>query len=226
MGQKVHPIGFRIGYIKKAEAVWYASKQNYVDNLLEDEKVRKYLAARMLKASVSQINIERAGKKITVTMHTARPGIVIGKGGAEVDKVREELKNITNKEVIINIVEIKRPELNAKLVGEQIAQQLRGRMSYKRAMKQAIASAIRAGAQGIKIKVSGRLDGAEIARSEQYKEGTIPLHTLRSDIDYAIVEAPTIYGIIGVKVWISKGSIYNTRVQPMSGKKMGNWEKR
>ena len=226
MGQKVHPIGFRIGYIKKAGAVWYASKRNYVDNLLEDEKIRKYLAARMLKASVSQINIERAGKKITVTMHTARPGIVIGKGGAEVDKVREELKNITNKEVIINIVEIKRPELDAKLIGGQIAQQLRGRMSYKRAMKQAIASAIRAGAQGIKIKVSGRLDGAEIARSEQYKEGAIPLHTLRSDIDYAIAEASTIYGIIGVKVWVSKGAIYNTRVQPMSGKKMGNWERR
>ena len=211
MGQKVNPIGLRLGYNKGWDSNWFASKKDFPEKLMEDDKIRKYLGARMAKGGISKIVIERTIKRITLTVHTARPGIIIGKGGAEVDKIREELKKLTGKEVQINILEIKRPELDAKLVAGSIAQQLRARISYRRAMKQALAATMRVGAQGIKIKVSGRLGGAEIARKEEYKEGRVPLHTLRADIDYASIGASTIYGTIGVKVWIFKGEIYEKR---------------
>ncbi|WP_299452327.1 30S ribosomal protein S3 [uncultured Microscilla sp.] len=207
MGQKVNPNGLRLGIIKGWESNWYGGK-NYSNKLLEDEKIRKYIHARIPKGGISRIVIERTLKRITLTIHTARPGVVIGRGGAEVDKIKEELKKLTSKDVQINIFEVKRPELDAKLVGESIAQQLEARISYRRAMKQAIAAAMRVGAQGIKIKAAGRLGGAEMARSEQYKEGRIPLHTLRAEIDYAISEANTIYGKIGIKVWIFKKEVY------------------
>lgn len=210
MGQKVNPVGFRLGVIKGWDSAWFDSK-SYADKLVEDNKIRKYIMARMPKGGISKIVIERTLKRITLTVHTARPGVVIGKGGSEVDKIKEELKNLTGKDLQINIFEIKRPELDAKLVGESIAQQLQARISFRRAMKQAIASSMRVGAQGIKIKCSGRLGGAEMARSEQYKEGRIPLHTLRADIDYAITEANTIYGKIGIKVWIFKGEVFGKR---------------
>lgn len=210
MGQKVNPVGFRLGVIKGWDSAWFDSK-SYADKLVEDNKIRKYIAARMPKGGISKVVIERTLKRITLTVHTARPGVVIGKGGSEVDKIKEELKNLTGKDLQINIFEIKRPELDAKLVGESIAQQLQARISFRRAMKQAIASSMRVGAQGIKIKCSGRLGGAEMARSEQYKEGRIPLHTLRADIDYAITEAHTIYGKIGIKVWIFKGEVFGKR---------------
>lgn len=210
MGQKVNPVGFRLGIIKGWESNWYGGEQ-FADKLVEDQKIRKYVLARIPKGGISKIIIERTLKRITLTIHTARPGVVIGKGGAEVDLIKEELKQLTGKDVQLNIYEIKRPELDAKLVGESIAQQLRARISYRRAMKQAIASAMRVGAQGIKIKVSGRLGGAEMARTEMYKEGRIPLHTLRADIDYAISEANTVYGIIGIKVWIFNGEVYGKR---------------
>lgn len=210
MGQKVNPIGLRLGITKGWDSAWYGGK-TFADKLVEDHKIRKYLDARIPKGGIAKIVIERTLKRITLTIHTARPGVVIGKGGSEVDKIKEELKKITGKDVQINIFEIKRPELDAKLVGDSIAQQLEARISYRRAMKQAIASAMRVGAQGIKIKVSGRLGGAEMARSEQYKEGRIPLHTLRADIDYAISEANTVYGKIGIKVWIFKGEVYGKR---------------
>jgi small subunit ribosomal protein S3 len=208
MGQKVNPIGLRLGYIRGWDSNWFASKKDFSDKLMEDEKLRQYLEARMAKGGIARIVTERTIKRITLTIHTARPGVIIGKGGTEVDKIREELKKLTGKEVQINILEVKRPELDAKLVAESIVQQLRARISYRRAMKQAVAASMRVGAQGIKIKVSGRLGGAEIARSEEYKEGRVPLHTLRAEIDYASVGAKTIYGIIGVKVWIFKGEIY------------------
>lgn len=210
MGQKVNPVGLRLGIIRGWESNWFGGK-DFSDKLIEDQKIRKYIAARIPKGGISKIIIERTLKRITLTIHTARPGVVIGKGGSEVDKIKEELKKLTGKDVQINIFEIKRPELDAKLVGESVAQQLQARISYRRAMKQAIASAMRVGAQGIKIKVSGRLGGAEMARTEQYKEGRIPLHTLRADIDYAISEAQTVYGIIGIKVWIFKGEVYGKR---------------
>ncbi|NQZ74907.1 MAG: 30S ribosomal protein S3 [Ekhidna sp.] len=210
MGQKVNPVGFRLGVIKGWDSAWFDSK-SYADKLVEDNKIRKYIMARMPKGGISKIVIERTLKRITLTVHTARPGVVIGKGGSEVDKIKEELKNLTGKDLQINIFEIKRPELDAKLVGESIAQQLQARISFRRAMKQAIASSMRVGAQGIKIKCSGRLGGAEMARSEQYKEGRIPLHTLRADIDYAITEAHTVYGKIGIKVWIFKGEVFGKR---------------
>ncbi len=210
MGQKVNPIGFRLGIVRGWDSNWYGGK-TFSDKLVEDHKIRQYVHARIPKGGISKIIIERTLKRITLTVHTARPGVVIGKGGAEVDKIKEELKKITGKDVQINIFEIKRPELDAKLVGESIAQQLQARISYRRAMKQSISSTMRVGAQGIKIKVSGRLGGAEMARSEQYKEGRIPLHTLRADIDYAISEANTVYGKIGIKVWIFKGEIFGKR---------------
>ena len=210
MGQKINPIGLRLGIVRGWESSWYGGKE-FADKLVEDEKIRKYIAARIPKGAIARIVIERTLKRVTLTIHTARPGIVIGKGGGEVDKIKEELKKITNKDVQINIFEIKRPEVDAKLVGEAIAQQLQARISFRRAMKQAIQSAVRVGAQGIKIKVSGRLGGAEIARSEQYKEGRVPLHTLRADIDYALSEAQTVYGKIGIKVWIFKGEVYGKR---------------
>lgn len=210
MGQKVNPIGLRLGIVKGWDSSWYGGK-TFSDKLVEDQKIRKYIDARIPKGGIAKVVIERTLKRITLTIHTSRPGVVIGKGGSEVDKIKEELKKITGKDVQINIFEIKRPELDAKLVGESIAQQLEARISYRRAMKQSIASAIRVGAQGIKIKVSGRLGGAEMARTEQYKEGRIPLHTLRADIDYAISEANTVYGKIGIKVWIFKGEIFGKR---------------
>lgn len=210
MGQKVNPTALRLGIVKGWESNWYGGK-TFPDKIVEDHKIRKYIRARIPKGGISKIVIERTLKRITLTVHTARPGVVIGKGGTEVDKIKEELKKLTGKDLQINIFEIKRPELDAKLVGESIAQQLKARISYRRAMKQAIASAVRVGAQGIKIKVSGRLGGAEMARSEQYKDGRIPLHTLRADIDYAISEADTVYGKIGIKVWIFKGEVFGKR---------------
>lgn len=210
MGQKVNPVGFRLGIVKGWDSNWFGGK-DFSDKIVEDQKIREYLAARVPKGGISRVVIERTLKRITLTIHTARPGVVIGKGGAEVDNLKEELKKLTGKDLQINIFEIKRPELDARLVGESIAQQLKARISYRRAMKQAIASSMRVGAQGIKIKCSGRLGGAEMARSEQYKEGRIPLHTLRADIDYAISEAQTIYGKIGIKVWIFKGEVFGKR---------------
>jgi len=210
MGQKAHPIGNRLGIIKGWDSNWFGGN-NYADKLVEDDKIRKYLAARIAKGGVAKVVIERTLKRITVTIHTARPGIVIGKAGAEVDKIKEELKKLTKKEIQINIFEIKRPELDAQLVAEGVAKQLEARISFRRAMKSTIASTMRMGAEGIKIMTSGRLGGAEMARSEQYKEGRIPLHTFRADIDYALAEALTTYGKIGVKVWICKGEVYGKR---------------
>lgn len=210
MGQKVNPIGLRLGVIKGWDSAWYGGK-DFSDKLVEDSKIRKYINARIPKGGISRIVIERTLKRITLTIHTARPGVVIGKGGQEVDLIKEELKKLTGKDVQINIFEIKRPELDAKLVANSVCQQLEARISFRRAMKQSIASAMRVGAQGIKIKASGRLGGAEMARTEMYKDGRIPLHTLRADIDYAISEANTVYGKIGVKVWIFKGEVYGKR---------------
>ncbi len=210
MGQKVNPIGIRLGIIKGWDSNWFGGN-NYADRLVEDEKIRKYLLARISKGGISKTIIERTLKRITITIHTARPGIVIGKGGQEVDKIKEELKKITKKDVQINIFEIKRPELDAQLVAEGIAKQLEARISFRRAMKTSIASTIRMGAEGIKIMCAGRLGGAEMARTEQYKEGRVPLHTLRADIDYALAEAQTTYGKIGVKVWICKGEVFGKR---------------
>jgi small subunit ribosomal protein S3 len=210
MGQKTNPIGNRLGFIRGWDSQWYGGR-NYGDKIAEDAQVRKYLYARLGKASVSRIIIERTLKLVTITITTARPGIIIGKGGQEVDKLKEELKKITNKDVQINIFEIKRPELDAKLVGDSIARQIEGRISYRRAIKMSIAAATRMGAEGIKVQVSGRLNGAEIARSEMYKEGRTPLHTFRADIDYHISEAHTTYGRLGIKVWIMKGEVYGKR---------------
>src|SRR5690606_1450149 len=210
MGQKVNPIGLRLGIVKGWDSNWYGGK-DFAEKLVEDEKIRKYILARIPKGGISKIIIERTLKRITITVNTARPGVVIGKGGQEVDKIKEELKKLTNKDVQINIFEIKRPELDAKLVGESIAQQLQARISFRRAMKQAIASALRVGAEGIKVQVSGRLGGAEMARTEHYKEGRTPLHTLRADIDYALSEAQTVYGKLGIKVWIFKGEVYGKK---------------
>ena len=207
MGQKTNPIGLRLGIIKGWDSNWYGGK-NFGGKLLEDNKIRQYLNARLAKAGISKIMIERTLKLVTVTIFTARPGIIIGKGGAEVDKLKEELKKLTKKEIQINISEIKRPELDANIVANSIAKQIEGRISFRRAIKTAIASTMRIGAEGIKVVISGRLGGAEMARSEQYKDGRIPLHTLRADIDYAKVEAHTTYGRIGIKVWICKGEIY------------------
>ena len=210
MGQKANPIGLRLGIIKGWDSNWYGGR-NYADKLVEDEKIRNYLKARLPKGSISKIVIERTLKLITVTINTARPGIIIGKGGKEVDKLKEELKKITNKEVQINIYEIKRPELDARLVADSIARQIEGRISFRRAIKMSVASTMRMGAEGIKVKASGRLAGAEMARVEGYKEGRIPLHTLRADIDYALAEAHTTYGRIGIKVWICKGEVFGKR---------------
>lgn len=210
MGQKTNPIGNRLGFIRGWDSNWYGGR-DYGDKLAEDDKIRQYLYARLSKASVSRIIIERTLKLITITITTSRPGIIIGKGGQEVDKLKEELKKLSNKEVQINIFEIKRPELDAKLVADSIARQIEGRISFRRAVKMAIAASMRMGAEGIKVLVSGRLNGAEMARSEMYKDGRTPLHTFRADIDYALSEAHTTYGRIGVKVWIMKGEVYGKR---------------
>ena len=223
MGQKTNPIGNRLGIIRGWESNWYGGN-DYGDKLAEDDKIRKYVRARLFKASVSRVIIERTLKLVTVTITTARPGIIIGKGGTEVDKLKEELKKITGNEVQINIFEIKRPELDATLVASSVARQIENRISYKRAIKMAIQAAIRMNAEGIKIEISGRLNGAEMARSEHFKEGRIPLSTFRADIDYALVEAHTTYGRLGIKVWIMKGEVYGKReLSPLVGleKKQG-----
>jgi small subunit ribosomal protein S3 len=217
MGQKTNPIGNRLGIIRGWDSNWYGGR-NYGDKIAEDDKIRKYIRARLSKASVSNVIIERTLKIITITITTARPGIIIGKAGQEVDKLKEELRKITDKEVQINIFEIKRPELDAQLVGASVARQIESRISYRRAIKMAIAAAIRMNAEGIKIQISGRLNGAEMARSESYKEGRIPLSTFRADIDYALVEAHTTYGRLGIKVWIMKGEVYGKReLSPLVG---------
>jgi small subunit ribosomal protein S3 len=210
MGQKTNPIGNRLGIIRGWDSNWYGGNK-YAQKLVEDSKIRDYLNERLSKASLSKIVIERTLKLITVTIHTARPGIIIGKGGQEVDKLKEELRKITNKEVQINIFEVKRPEIDAVIVGNNIARQLEGRISFRRAIKTSIASTMRMGAEGIKVQISGRLGGAEMARSETYKEGRIPLHTFRADIDYALAEAHTKVGLIGIKVWICNGLVYGKR---------------
>jgi len=217
MGQKTNPIGNRLGIIRGWDSNWYGGR-NYGDKIAEDDKIRRYIHARLSKASVSNVIIERTLKIITITITTARPGIIIGKAGQEVDKLKEELRNITGKEIQINIFEIKRPELDAQLVGASIARQIESRISYRRAIKMAIAAAIRMNAEGIKVQISGRLNGAEMARSESYKEGRIPLSTFRADIDYALVEAHTTYGRLGIKVWIMKGEVYGKReLSPLVG---------
>ncbi|ULB34230.1 MULTISPECIES: 30S ribosomal protein S3 [Proteiniphilum] len=210
MGQKVNPIANRLGIIKGWDSNWYGGN-NYGDILLEDNKIRTYLNARLAKASVSRIVIERTLKLVTITICTARPGIIIGKGGQEVDKLKEELMKITDKDIQINIFEIKKPELDAVIVANNVARQIEGKIAYRRAVKMAIASTMRMGAEGIKIQVSGRLNGAEMARSEMYKEGRTPLHTFRADIDYAQGEALTKVGLIGIKVWICRGAIYGKK---------------
>ncbi|KYD20715.1 MAG: 30S ribosomal protein S3 [Caldibacillus debilis] len=206
MGQKVNPIGLRIGIIRDWQSRWYAEK-DYATLLHEDIKIRDYLYKRLSDAAVSNIEIERAANRVNITIHTAKPGMVIGKGGQEVEALRKELNEMTGKKVHINIMEIKKADLDAKLVAENIARQLENRVSFRRAQKQAIQRAMRAGAKGIKTMVSGRLGGADIARSEHYSEGTVPLHTLRADIDYAVAEAQTTYGKLGVKVWIYRGEV-------------------
>ncbi len=207
MGQKTNPIGLRLGIIKGWDSNWYGGK-DFSAKLVEDDKIRKYLNARLGKAGISKIAIERSLKYVTVTIFTARPGMIIGKGGEEVEKLKQELVKLTGKDIQININEIKRPELDAYIVASSIAKQIEGRVSYRRAIKTASQGTMRMGAEGIKILISGRVGGAEIARSEAYKEGRIPLHTLRADIDYSLVEAHTSYGRLGVKVWICKGEIY------------------
>ena len=210
MGQKVNPIANRLGIIRGWDSNWFGGK-DFSEKLVEDAKIRKYLNVRLAKASISKIIIERTLKLVTVTIATARPGIIIGKGGQEVDKLKEELKKLTGKEVQINIFEVKRPEVDAVIVGQNIARQLEGRVSFRRAVKTAIASTMRMGAEGIKVQVSGRVGGAEMARSETMKEGRIPLHTFRADIDYCLTEALTKVGILGVKVWICQGTVYGKR---------------
>ncbi|PKO95678.1 MAG: 30S ribosomal protein S3 [Bacteroidetes bacterium HGW-Bacteroidetes-7] len=217
MGQKTNPISNRLGIIRGWDSNWYGGK-DYAAKILEDSKIREYLNARLAKASLSRIVIERTLKLITVTIHTARPGIIIGKGGQEVDKLKEELKKISNKEVQINIFEVKRPEIDSNIVANNIARQVEGRVSYRRAIKMAMASTMRMGAEGIKVLISGRLGGAEMARRELYKEGRTPLHTFRADIDYAHAEAHTKVGVIGIKVWICNGEVYGKRdLSPNSG---------
>lgn len=230
MGQKVNPISNRLGIIKGWDSNWYGGR-NYSEKLVEDYKIREYLTARLSKASISKVVIERTLKLITVTVNTARPGIIIGKGGQEVDKLKEELRKITNKEVQINIFEVKRPELDATIVSNNLARQIEGKISYRRAIKMTIASTMRMGAEGIKVQISGRLGGAEMARTEILKEGRIPLHTFRADIDYALGEALTKVGLLGIKVWIFKGEIFGHRdlapnIGAKNAKPKGSFKKR
>ena len=206
MGQKTHPIGFRLGVIKTWQSNWYSDK-NMAELLQEDLMIRRYVKSRLTRAGISKVEIERAPQKATITIHTARPGIVIGRKGAEVDKLRDELQHLTSKEIYINIQEIRRPELDAQLIGDSIARQIEQRISFRRAMKKSITAAMRMGAEGIKITCGGRLGGAEMSRSESFNDGRVPLHTLRADIDYARSTAHTTYGCIGIKVWICKGEI-------------------
>ncbi|KRL00326.1 30S ribosomal protein S3 [Liquorilactobacillus capillatus] len=206
MGQKINPTGLRVGIIRDWDAKWYAEK-DFAANLHEDLHIRKYVQKKLADASVSTVEIERAAKRVNVSIHTAKPGMVIGKGGSEVEKLRKELNNLTGKRVHINIIEIKKPDLDAQLVGENIAVQLENRVAFRRAMKQGIQRTMRSGAKGIKVQVAGRLNGADMSRVEHFSEGTVPLHTLRADIDYAWVEANTTYGKLGVKVWIYRGEV-------------------
>ena len=231
MGQKTNPVGNRLGIIRGWESNWYGGK-DFGNMIAEDDKIRKYIFTRLAKASVSRVIIERTLKLVTITITTARPGIIIGKAGQEVDKLKEELKKLSGKDIQLNIVEIKRPELEAQLVASSIARQIENRISYRRAIKMSIAATMRMNAEGIKVQISGRLNGAEMARSESYKEGRIPLSTFRADIDYALVEAHTTYGRIGVKVWIMKGEVYGKReLSPLVGlslvsKKKNNKQRR
>lgn len=218
MGQKINPIGMRVGIIRDWDAKWYAEK-DFANFLHEDLKIREYIAKNLSEASVSRVEIERAASRVNVSVHTAKPGMVIGKGGSEVEKLRKNLNALTNKRVHINIVEIKRADLDAKLVAEGIAKQLENRVAFRRAQKQAIQRTMRAGAHGIKTMVSGRLNGADMARSETHSEGTVPLHTLRADIDYAWEEADTTFGKLGVKVWISRGEVLPARKEKEKGGK-------
>ncbi|MBV6473024.1 MAG: 30S ribosomal protein S3 [Saprospiraceae bacterium] len=217
MGQKANPIGNRLGIIRGWDSNWFGGK-SFSQKVVEDEKIRNYLSARIEKGGLARIIIERTLKRITVSIQTSRPGIIIGKGGAEVDSIREELRKLTGQDIQINILEIRKPELDAAIVGESIAKQIESRINFRRATKMAIQSTMRAGAEGIKVRISGRLNGAEIARSEEYKEGRIPLHTFRADIDYAIKEAQTVYGKIGIKTWICKGEVFTRRdLSPLAG---------
>lgn len=211
MGQKVNPIGLRVGVIRNWDSRWYAKGQTYIENLHEDFKLRKYLQEKLKHASIAKIETERAAKKVKVIIHTARPGVVIGKKGAGIDQLKAEVQKLTTNEVFVNIQEVRKPDIDAQLVAESIAQQLEKRISWRRALKKAIAAAIRGGVRGIKVQVAGRLDGAEIARTEWYTEKSVPLHTLRADIDYGVARATTAYGIIGVKAWIYKGDIMTQR---------------
>ena len=213
MGQKVNPIGFRLGINRSWDSIWYAKKNDYSKFLIEDYKIRQYIRKNIINSGVSEIIIERSSKKCSVSIHTSRPGFVIGKKGADIEKIKKNISKITDSEVYVNIKEIKKPELNAYLVAENIAQQLVKRIAYRRAMKRAMQSAMRLGAKGIKVCVSGRLAGNEIARSEWLREGSIPLHTLRANLDYSEAEALTTYGIIGVKVWIYKGEIFEKEIE-------------
>ncbi len=223
MGQKVHPHGLRVGIIKDWDARWIAKKRNFADYIVEDDIIRKFLKKKLFAAGISKIEIERAANKISVSIYTGKPGIVIGKGGTGVDVLKQDLLKLTGKNIVVNIIEVKRPDLDAQLVAENVAQQLEKRISFRRAMKQSIGRSMKGGAKGIKIKVSGRLGGAEIARSEQYHEGSIPLQTLRADIDYGFAEAKTTYGRIGVKTWLYKGEILGDplaeRAKPSEGGK-------
>lgn len=208
MGQKVHPTGLRLGIVTDWNSKWYASSKDFAGQLAEDLKVRQYLKKRLKDASISKIQIERAAGQVRITLHTARPGLVIGKKGEDIEKLRVDLRQRLGMDVVVNIEEIRKPELESFLVAEGIAQQLEKRVMFRRAMRRAVANAMRLGAQGIKIQVSGRLNGAEIARSEWYREGRVPLHTLRANVDYGTAEALTTYGIIGIKVWIFKGEVF------------------
>ena len=222
MGQKTNPIGNRLGIIKGWDSSWFGGKE-FAQKVVEDEQIRVYLNARIQKGGISKIVIERTLKRVTVTLHTSRPGIIIGKGGQEVDRIKEELKKLTGKDVQINIIEIRKPEIDAAIVGETIAKQIESRINYKRAIKMSIQSAMRAGAEGIKVRVSGRLNGAEMARSEEFKDGRTPLHTFRADIDYSIKEALTVYGKIGIKTWICKGEVLEKRdLSPNAGMSKAN----
>ncbi|MCB0657737.1 MAG: 30S ribosomal protein S3 [Saprospiraceae bacterium] len=217
MGQKTNPVGNRLGIIRGWDSNWYGGR-DMAEKVVEDQKIRNYLDARIQKGGIARVIIERTLKRVTVTIHTSRPGIIIGKGGSEVDQIREELKKLTGKDVQINIIEIRKPEMDAAIVAESIAKQIESRINYRRAIKMAIQSTMRAGAEGIKIRISGRLNGAEMARSEEYKDGRTPLHTFRADIDYSLKEAQTVYGKIGIKCWICKGEVLGKRdLSPNAG---------
>jgi small subunit ribosomal protein S3 len=213
MGQKVNPHGLRVGVIKGWDARWYADKKDFANYLVEDDKIRKYIKKKLYSAGIDKVEIERMSKRVRIHVHTSKPGIVIGKGGASIDGLRKEVEKLTTNKVSINIVEVKRPEACAQLVSENIALQLENRVSFRRAMKQAMGKSFKAGAKGIKVQCSGRLGGAEMARTEHYSEGTIPLQTLRADIEYGFAEADTTYGKIGVKVWIYKGEVLPQKVK-------------